>query len=136
MLLAERLRNEEERVIVKNVIEKELGRIDMTSFYQLDTLNSIDAADPNQLWSTHTLTALREEVMREYAESVSAVPSGLKSIAITCTLKKLFKLIGLCLQYDEPVLLVGGTGCGKTTAVQLVAKALKQKLVILNWYPS
>ena len=45
----------------------------------------------------------------------------------------MFKMIGLCLHYDEPVLLVGGTGCGKTTAVQLVAQALRQRLVILNW---
>lgn len=91
-------------------------------------------AEPSQtqLWNLATLQRLQNAISIDYATNES-IPSGLKSIAITGTLQKMFKLIGLCLHYDEPVLLVGGTGCGKTTAVQLVAQALKQRLVILNW---
>ena len=88
--------------------------------------------EKTQLWNLETLKRLRAEIQETYA-SDRAIPSGLKSIAITGTLQKMFKMIGLCLHYDEPVLLVGGTGCGKTTAVQLVAQALRQRLVILNW---
>lgn len=33
---------------------------------------------------------------------------------------------------NEPLLLVGETGCGKTSAVQHLANLLNQKLVVLN----
>lgn len=139
LLLAERLRRDDERAKVKSVIEEICKvKIDLNEFYLQDTI--IDrmmtptGAEPSQtqLWNLPTLQRLQNEISKEYATNES-IPSGLKSIAITGTLQKMFKLIGLCLHYDEPVLLVGGTGCGKTTAVQLVAQALKQHLVILNW---
>lgn len=139
MLLAERLRRADERAKVQSVIEEVCKvTIDVSKFYLEDTIidrmmTPQDSVPSAQLWNLATLKALQAEVKKEYAESLSGVPSGLKSIAVTGTLQKLFKLIGLCLHYNEPVLLVGGTGCGKTTAVQLVAQALRQRLVILNW---
>ena len=113
-------------------------KIDLNEFYLQDTIinrmMTPTGAEPSQtqLWNLATLQRLQNAISSDYATNES-IPSGLKSIAITGTLQKMFKLIGLCLHYDEPVLLVGGTGCGKTTAVQLVAQALKQRLVILNW---
>ena len=148
MLLAERLRRDDERERVKKVIEEVCKvKLDLAEFYLHDEIidrmmdpsttifkrSSIEEK-PLQLWNLRTLQALQEQIKSDYLKSDIAIPSGLKSIAITGTLQKMFKLIGLCLYYDEPVLLVGGTGCGKTTAVQLVAQALHQRLVILNWY--
>lgn len=145
MLLAERLRREDEREKVKAVIEEVCKvKINLSEFYLKDEIidrmmdpsaslfNKQVTERPTQLWNMKTLQLLQQQIQEEYANSESTVPSGLKSIAIVGTLQKLFKLIGLCLHYNEPVLLVGGTGCGKTTAVQLVAQALHQHLVILN----
>ena len=147
MLLAERLRRDDERLRVKSVIEEVCKvKLDLNDFYLDDEIvdrmmdpsssafsHSKSSNQSAQLWNLRTLQALQEQIHREYLQSETAIPSGLKSIAITGTLQKMFKLIGLCLHYNEPVLLVGGTGCGKTTAVQLVAQALHQRLVILNW---
>ena len=147
MLLAERLRRDDERLRVKSVIEEVCKvKLDLNAFYLNDEIidrmmdpspslfsNSKPVSQSAQLWNLRTLQSLQEQIHREYLQSETAIPSGLKSIAITGTLQKMFKLIGLCLHYNEPVLLVGGTGCGKTTAVQLVAQALHQHLVILNW---
>lgn len=124
---------------MKSVIEEVCKvKIDLNEFYLRDTIinrmMTPTDSEPSQtqLWNLSTLQRLQNEIKIEYSKNAS-IPSGLKSIAITGTLQKMFKLIGLCLHYDEPVLLVGGTGCGKTTAVQLVSQALKQRLVILNW---
>ena len=118
-------------------------KIDLAEFYLNDTIidrmmepppgSALSSSRSTKLWNLATLQSLQKEIQEEYASTQSTIPSGLKSIAITGTLQKMFKLIGLCLHYDEPVLLVGGTGCGKTTAVQLVSQALRQRLVILNW---
>lgn len=57
---------------------------------------------------------------------------GLGSITITKELRRLFTIVGRCIEADEPVLLVGETGCGKTTIVQLFALLLQQNLSIVN----
>lgn len=36
------------------------------------------------------------------------------------------------LRFDEPVLLVGETGGGKTTACQLISRIMKRKISIIN----
>lgn len=134
-MLAERLRREDERAKVKSVIEEVCKvKIDLEEFYLRDAIidRMMDSSEneKTQLWNLETLKRLRAEIQETYA-SDRAIPSGLKSIAITGTLQKMFKMIGLCLHYDEPVLLVGGTGCGKTTLSSCGAGA-RQRLVILN----
>ena len=44
---------------------------------------------------------------------------GLKTISVTKSLQRLYAIAVQCLAHDEPVLLVGDTGCGKTTVVQV-----------------
>lgn len=41
-------------------------------------------------------------------------------------------LVARCVEAGEPVLLVGETGCGKTTVCQLLALLRRQRLHILN----
>ena len=45
---------------------------------------------------------------------------------------RLLEAIAMCVVVDEPVLLVGETGTGKTTSVQELATILKQTLVVQN----
>ena len=50
----------------------------------------------------------------------------------TRAMRRLGVLVYSCLRYNEPVLLVGETGCGKTTICQVLATYLKKELTIVN----
>ena len=50
----------------------------------------------------------------------------------TKSAKRLLRLVARCLRFEEPVLLVGETGTGKTTVCQAFAAALGRKLHIVN----
>ena len=45
---------------------------------------------------------------------------------------RLMEQICVCIKNIEPMLLVGETGCGKTTVIQYVAELMGQELVVLN----
>ena len=57
---------------------------------------------------------------------------GLRALAWTQSLQRLFQLLGRAIKNAEPVLLVGDTGCGKTTVCQLYALLLGQPLHVVN----
>ncbi|CCK71283.1 AAA family ATPase midasin KNAG_0G02250 [Huiozyma naganishii CBS 8797] len=57
---------------------------------------------------------------------------SIDSVVWTSALRRLSVLVSSCLQNNEPVLLVGETGCGKTTICQLLAQFSEKKLVTLN----
>lgn len=54
------------------------------------------------------------------------------SVVWTKALRRLSVLVSTCLQNNEPVLLVGETGCGKTTICQLLAWFKTKQLITLN----
>lgn len=54
------------------------------------------------------------------------------SIVWTNALRKLVVLVSSAMKNKEPILLVGETGCGKTTVFQLLSKYLRNNLIILN----
>ncbi|KAF2228131.1 hypothetical protein BDZ85DRAFT_301078 [Elsinoe ampelina] len=103
MLLAERCRKPEERDEVKRVIEKVVG----TKSYRL-------SIDPEALYNR-----------------LAASPSS-SSVVWTKAMKRLYSLVSTAIANHEPVLLVGETGCGKTTVCQVIAEAKKQQLHIVN----
>ncbi|KAG8629056.1 hypothetical protein KVT40_002921 [Elsinoe batatas] len=103
MLLAERCRKPEERDEVKRVIEKVVG----TKSYRL-------SIDPEALYNR-----------------LAASPSS-SSVVWTKAMKRLYSLVSTAIANHEPVLLVGETGCGKTTVCQVIAEARKQQLHIVN----
>jgi MoxR-like ATPase len=45
---------------------------------------------------------------------------------------RLMESIGVCIRQNEPVLLVGETGCGKTTMVQQLASLCDRELIVQN----
>lgn len=100
MLLAERLRRDDEKAVIKAVLEKHLR-------VTIDT----DAL---------------------YAQSVVPPELSGEGIVWTAPMRRMFVLLGRCLEHKEPALLVGETGCGKTTVCQLYALLRKQRLHTLN----
>lgn len=106
MLLAERVRNEEERNAVKEVIEK-VFKVGL---------------NPQDLYSAELAPELKHLTDRANAQGV----------VWTHAIRRLYVLVSRALQNNEPVLLVGETGCGKTTVVQLLAEVLGRQLHIVN----
>lgn len=110
MLLAERVRKPEERDAVKAVIEKVMStkgpkvKIDEAALYS-------EASPEIQGHVRH-------------AKHQGAV--------WTNAMRRLYALVCRAVANSEPVLLVGETGCGKTTVFQMLADALSQELHIVN----
>lgn len=105
MLLAERVRDQEERMAVKEVIEK---------VFKV-------TVDPQQLYS------IRTPELRSFGQQQNS-----QGVVWTQAMRRLYVLVSRALKNNEPVLLVGETGCGKTTVCQLLAEALKTELHIVN----
>ncbi|KAK8430364.1 hypothetical protein IWX49DRAFT_527495 [Phyllosticta citricarpa] len=107
MLLAERVRKPEERLAVKRVIEKVIKQTNIDE----DVLYSAD----------------RTPEIRTYEENVNC-----DGVVWTRAMRRLYALVANALRYNEAVLLVGETGCGKTTVCQMLADAFKKQLFIVN----
>ncbi|KAI0013925.1 midasin [Xylariaceae sp. FL0662B] len=105
MLLAERVRVEEDCIAVKKVIETVFKvKIDQT-----------------QLYDIHRSPYLRRQP-----------PDNGQGVVWTHAMRRLYVLVASALRHNEPVLLVGETGCGKTTVCQLLAESLGKELHIVN----
>jgi midasin len=91
MLLAERLRSEEEQLLVKEVLEEHLKvNLDMAEFYYGDRSES------------------RNLLKEAFEKSQVAENPLMSSIAPTRSLLRLICLVQRCIEQKEPVLLVGG----------------------------
>ncbi|XVF27001.1 hypothetical protein REPUB_Repub14bG0069100 [Reevesia pubescens] len=102
-LLAERLRVEDEKRVVQEVLERHLRvKLVIDDLYKPELLGE----DP--------------------------VPETLGNVILTKSMRRLYFLVRRCYKFREPVLLVGETGGGKTTVCQLLSIALGLNLHILN----
>ncbi|KAH9924312.1 midasin [Epithele typhae] len=109
MLLAERARRDDDKAVVKEVIEKVMKvRIDESSLYDLQR----PKFDPSDYLGC-------------------PMPSSTQ-IVWTAAMQRLFVLTARALRFNEPVLLVGETGCGKTSVCQLYAEVLCRTLQSVN----
>ncbi|OBZ68834.1 Midasin [Grifola frondosa] len=109
MLLAERARREDDKAVVKEVIESIMKvNIDEKTLYDLRG-SSVDF--PSFLHCP--------------------IPSS-SQVVWTGAMQRLFILVGRALRFNEPVLLVGETGCGKTSVCQLYAEVLSRTLRTVN----
>ncbi len=109
MLLAERARREDDRAVVKSVIESIMKvRIDETTLYSFDRFG-----DDVKIFLGFD------------------IPSS-SNIVWTKAMQRLFILVGRALRSKEPVLLVGETGSGKTSICQVYANAVNKHLFSLN----
>ena len=115
------------------------------------SIDSVLQADPPSAYDMDALVAGLHWVARVLAapragadegtpsddEGVPPLPTvpgteGLSNVSWTSSLRRLFVLLAGCIRHSEPVLLVGETGCGKTTVVQLLALLLRRPLHIVN----
>lgn len=62
-------------------------------------------------------------------EIMAAAPS---QIIWTNAMKRVLALVSMAIEHNEPILLIGETGCGKTTIVQTIASACCKRLITLN----
>ncbi|KAH7348924.1 hypothetical protein BKA65DRAFT_525885 [Rhexocercosporidium sp. MPI-PUGE-AT-0058] len=106
MLLAERVRNPVERTAVKEIIEKVMKV----------------KIDPNVLYGGDFSTEIKA-----YNET-----SNSQGVVWTQAMRRLYVLVAHALRNNEPVLLVGETGCGKTTVCQMLAEAFGKELHVVN----
>lgn len=105
LILSERVRNPRERVVVKQTIENVVKvKIDEESLYSFTRLQ--------MLVGRSSLLA--------------------QDVSWTISTRRLFVLVYEALKHNEPVLLVGDTGSGKTSICQVVAKLMGKELHIVN----
>lgn len=109
MLLAEKTRKVEERERVKDVIEQVMSRKGVKV----------------QITEARLYAASNCPEMSKY----DATNTG---VIWTSSMRRLYTLVSHAIRHNEPVLLVGETGCGKTTICQMLALSLHQKLHTVN----
>ncbi|WOL06186.1 midasin isoform X3 [Canna indica] len=111
LLLADRLRDENEKYVVRETLERHLRvKLSTGDLYMVDGKLAISPE-----FSGHP----RDK-------------ENFGTITWTNSMHRLFFLVERCYRLREPVLLVGETGGGKTTVCQLLSVFLKAKLHILN----
>ena len=108
MLLAERVRRDDDKLAVKEVIEEVMGvRIQELSLYDVHSTS------------------------RDVAAYINC-PVPAFDLVWTAAMQRLFILVSRALRFNEPVLLVGETGSGKTSVCQVLADATSKRLLALN----
>nr|CAG8526340.1 11509_t:CDS:10 [Entrophospora candida] len=117
MLLAERIRIPEEKAIVKQVLETVMKvKIDENQMYDCSKLDEFQKFNLIQ----NTSDRINNNDMMVWTKAM----------------KRLFTLVANCLKFNEPVLLVGETGCGKTTICQVLAEIYGSQIHIVNCHHS
>ncbi|XP_078798874.1 midasin isoform X2 [Oryzias latipes] len=109
MLLAGRVRKPEEEVTILSTLEKHFKR----------------KVDPEALFC-------QKQVASQFSPSVGSAPEGFGHVVWTGGMRRLAVLVGRALRFGESVLLVGETGCGKTTICQMFAALAGQTLYSVN----
>ncbi|KAJ9116871.1 hypothetical protein QFC22_004528 [Naganishia vaughanmartiniae] len=111
LLLAERARKEEDRLVVKEVLEKKIkAKID-----------------------ENTLLQVNSDASSAYSKLGLSLPDHLETnIVWTKAMQRLFTLVAAAAANDEPILLVGETGSGKTSVCEVIAALLQRQLISVS----
>ncbi|KAM4522940.1 midasin [Odontesthes bonariensis] len=112
MLLGGRVRKPEEEATILSTLEKHFKR----------------RVNPENLFSQKQVTSW----FSPFVDSIAGVPEEFRHIVWTHSMRRLAVLVGRALRFGESVLLVGDTGCGKTTICQLYAALAGQKFFSVN----
>lgn len=110
LVLAERIRHQEDKIHIQGVIEAVCKcKVNVGKLYDLRQMAK------ERKWPIEI-----EKVL------------GNKMVTWTKAMQRTFSLVYQCYLAGESILLVGETGCGKTTVVQLLSEILDSRLKILN----
>ncbi|ORX44311.1 P-loop containing nucleoside triphosphate hydrolase protein, partial [Piromyces finnis] len=120
MILGERIRKESEKAVVKQIIEKAM-KVKLVEEKIYDCESIPDFTNCIKTINNPSEPLVSNEAIQEF-----------KKVVWNKAMKRLFTLVSKCIQHQEPVLLVGETGCGKTTVCQVLAAIRNQKLHIVN----
>ncbi|XP_055005322.1 midasin-like isoform X2 [Boleophthalmus pectinirostris] len=112
MLLAGRVRKPEEDTTIRSILEKHFKR----------------RIQPESLFSHKQLTSQFSELV----DCIEEIPDEFRHVVWTQSMRRLAVLVGRALHFGESVLLVGDTGCGKTTICQLFAALSGLKFFSVN----
>ncbi|XP_036622954.1 midasin [Trichosurus vulpecula] len=112
MLLAGRVRKQEEVDVIQEVLDKHFKK----------------KCCPQSLFSEESV----QKLLGKCSAQLSTLKSKFSHIVWTEDMRRLAVLAGRALEFGEPVLLVGDTGCGKTTICQIFAALANQKLYSVN----
>lgn len=112
LVLAGRVRKDEEALVIREVLEKHFKR----------------TVDPQRLF---TLSENTSPVTRPTLLSLQRL-AGFDHLVWTLALRRLAVLVGQAMRFVEPVLLVGDTGCGKTSVCQYLAAQKNCQLMTIN----
>ncbi|XP_076780137.1 midasin isoform X2 [Arvicanthis niloticus] len=112
MLLAGRVRKQEEVDVIQQVLEKHFKK----------------KLCPQSLFSKENVVKL----LGKSSTQTSVLESKFSHVVWTEGMRRLAVLVGRALEFGEPVLLVGDTGCGKTTICQMFSALANQKLYSVN----
>eukprot|EP00795_Rhopilema_esculentum_P017643 gene17642-9287_t len=111
MLLAGRCRKPDEATVIQETIERIMKRkINLETLYGTGSL-------------------ITSEILQQVG---SAKFDNFEHLVWTSNLQRMAVLVGRAIQFNEPVLLVGETGCGKTTICQLFSNIRNTKLFSVN----
>jgi midasin len=112
LVLSAKIRNQiENEIIIETLLKNFSKRILVENLFTLNNNTSM--------------------VTKEILQSLEKY-NGTQQIVWTYEMRRMAILVSKSLQFDEPVLLVGLTGCGKTTVCQILAEIMGRKLRILN----
>ncbi|XP_007484380.2 midasin isoform X1 [Monodelphis domestica] len=112
MLLAGRVRKQEEVNVIQEVLGKHFKK----------------KCCPQSLFSEDSV----QKLLGKFSAQLSTFKSTFSHIVWTEDMRRLAILAGRALEFGEPILLVGDTGCGKTTICQIFAALANQKLYSVN----
>ena len=123
MLLGGRARNETDLQIIKQCI---------SSCFKAD-LNEETIFD---FWDDKAKVNIAQSLSAKYLSKIREMEhnggSEVLKVAWTSKMMRLAVLVSNALENKEPVLLIGETGCGKTTLCQILATAVGQQLFTVN----
>lgn len=114
LILAGKVRQPNERTIIEEVIEKHIKR-------KVRAENLFDLHQATSPVTKHILENILNNQLEEFSH-----------VVWTYNMRRLAVLIAKAFTFDEPVLLVGETGCGKTTICQVLAALKQRQLLSVN----
>ncbi|XP_068087248.1 midasin [Hyperolius riggenbachi] len=112
MLLAGRVRKQEEEDVILKVLKK---------CFKKDVV-------PQTLFSRENV----QKQLQRLCIKTGVMDHSFSHVVWTKGMRRLAILVGRALEFGEPILLVGDTGCGKTTICQLLAALSNQTLYSVN----